>query len=166
MSETIYNRADELGRKIYIIAESDLNDSRVVRAPELGGYGLSAQWNDDFHHAIHSILTRESEGYYQDFGRIEHLAKAFKEGFVYSGQRSLYRKRRHGNSSRFLDSPRFVVFSQNHDQIGNRPFIRLTVVLGFEALKLAAGMVILSPFYSIVIYGRGIRRNSLVPLFL
>ena len=166
LSETIYSRANELGRKIYFIAESDLNDSRVVRAPELGGYGLSAQWNDDFHHAIHSILTRESEGYYQDFGRVEHLAKAFREGFVYSGQRSRYRKRRHGNSSCSIPSRCFVVFSQNHDQVGNRPFgDRVTSLLGFEALKLAAGLVLLSPFIPLLFMGEEYGETAAFPLF-
>jgi maltooligosyltrehalose trehalohydrolase len=167
LSEAIYRRAEELDRKIYIIAESDLNDSRVIRAPELGGYGLSAQWNDDFHHAMRSILTGESEGYYQDFGRVEHLAKAFKEGFVYSGQRSLYRKRRHGNSSLSIPSHRFVVFSQNHDQVGNRPFgDRLTSVLGFEALKLAAGLVLLSPFIPLLFMGEEYGETAAFPYFV
>ena len=167
LSETIYCRAEKLGRKIYIIAESDLNDSRVIRAPELGGFGLSAQWNDDFHHAMRSILTKESEGYYQDFGRVEHLAKAFREGFVYSGQRSQYRKRRHGNSSRSIPSHCFVVFSQNHDQVGNRPFgDRLTSVLGFEALKLAAGLVLLSPFIPLLFMGEEYGETAAFPYFV
>lgn len=167
LSEAIYRRADELGRKIYVIAESDLNDSRVVRAPELGGYGLSAQWNDDFHHAVHSILTKETQGYYQDFGKVEFLAKAFKEGFVYSGQRSEYRKRRHGNSSRSLPSHCFVVFSQNHDQIGNRPLgDRLTVTLGVEALKLAVGLVMLSPFTPLLFMGEEYGETAPFPYFV
>jgi maltooligosyltrehalose trehalohydrolase len=167
LAEAISRRAEELDRKIYIIAESDLNDSRVIRAPELGGYGLSAQWNDDFHHAMRSILTGESEGYYQDFGRVEHLAKAFKEGFVYSGQRSLYRKRRHGNSSLSIPSHRFVVFSQNHDQVGNRPFgDRLTAVVGFEALKLVAGLVLLSPFIPLLFMGEEYGETAPFPYFV
>ncbi|MGC8659509.1 MAG: malto-oligosyltrehalose trehalohydrolase [Desulfomonilaceae bacterium] len=167
LAENVYGRADELGRKIHVIAESDLNDSRVVRAPELGGYGLSAQWNDDFHHAIHSILTEETQGYYQDFGKIEFLAKAFKEGFVYSGQRSEYRNRRHGNSSRSIPSPCFVVFSQNHDQIGNRPLgDRLTTLLALEALKLAAGLVILSPFTPLLFMGEEYGETAPFPYFV
>ncbi len=167
LSETIYCTAEGLGRKIYIIAESDLNDSRVVRVPEMGGYGLSAQWNDDFHHAMRSILTGESEGYYQDFGTVEHLAKAFREGFVYSGQRSRYRKRRHGNSSRYIPSHCFVVFSQNHDQVGNRPFgDRLTSLLGFEELKLAAGLVLLSPFIPLLFMGEEYGETAAFPYFV
>ena len=83
-------------------------------------YGLDAQWNDDFHHALHTLLTGEQTGYYADFGRVEQLAKAWREGFVYSGEYSPYRRRRHGSSSRDIAAERLVVFSQNHDQVGNR----------------------------------------------
>ncbi|MGC8604492.1 MAG: malto-oligosyltrehalose trehalohydrolase, partial [Desulfomonilaceae bacterium] len=167
LSETIYSRAQKLGRKVCIIAESDLNDSRVVRSPELGGFGLSAQWSDDFHHSVHAILTGESQGYYQDFGKVEFLAKAFKEGFVYSGQRSQYRKRRHGNSSRCIAPHRFVVFSQNHDQVGNRPLgDRLTAVLDLEALKLVAGLVMLSPFTPLLFMGEEYGETAPFPYFV
>lgn len=167
LSETIYERAEGLGRRVYVIAESDLNDSRILRPTEQGGYGLSAQWNDDFHHALHSILTREKHGYYQDFGTVECLAKAFTDGFVYSGQRSEYRNRRHGNSSRSIPSKCFVVFSQNHDQIGNRPFgDRLRANLSLEALKLAAGLVILSPFIPLLFMGEEYGETAPFPYFV
>ncbi|RJQ45455.1 MAG: malto-oligosyltrehalose trehalohydrolase [Nitrospiraceae bacterium] len=142
------------GRKHYLIAESDLNDSRVIRKRDKGGDGLDAQWCDDFHHCIHTILTGESDGYYIDFGTMEHLARSLKEGFVYSGRYSEYRKRNQGNSSSDLPAEQFVVFSQNHDQIGNRMLgERLSGLLPFESLKLAAGIVLLSPFVPLFFMG-------------
>ncbi len=136
----------ESGREFYLIAESDLNDPKVVRPNGQGGYGLHAQWNDDFHHAVHTLLTGEHEGYYADFGLPDQLETAYREGFIYAGQHSAYRKRRHGASSADLAPEKFVVFSQNHDQVGNRMLgERLSALVPFEALKLAAGLVILSP---------------------
>ena len=150
----LHRQADQLNRRIYVIAESALNDIRVIDPPERGGYGLDAQWNDDFHHALHTLLTGEQTGYYQDFGEFQQLVKAFREGFVYSGEYSDYRRRRHGNSSRGIPAQRFVVFSQNHDQVGNRMLgERLSALLSFEALKLAAGAVLLSPFIPLLFMG-------------
>ncbi|MGH9805152.1 MAG: malto-oligosyltrehalose trehalohydrolase [Candidatus Acidiferrales bacterium] len=147
LADAVHNRAEELGRHIYVIPESDRNDSTVVRARAAGGLGQDALWNDDFHHAIHALLTGERNGYYRDFGKVEHLAKALREGFVYSGQYSAYRRRRHGNSSADLPARQFVVFGQNHDQVGNRMGgERLSQLVSFEALKVAAGIVLLSPY--------------------
>jgi maltooligosyltrehalose trehalohydrolase len=144
----------ELNRRVHVIAESDLNDSRIVRPRELGGYGLDAQWNDDVHHAIHTLLTHEKFGYYEDFGSAEQLAKAYSEGFIYSGQYSTYRQRRYGNSSREIPARRFVVCAQNHDQVGNRAFgERLASIANYEKLKLAAGAVLLSPFIPLLFMG-------------
>ena len=86
LAQAVHEFAEQSGRKIYLIAESDLNDVRYIQPAESGGYGLDAQWSDDFHHAVHALLTGEQSGYYLDFGGIEHLGKAFEEGFVYSGQ--------------------------------------------------------------------------------
>ncbi|RJQ56819.1 MAG: malto-oligosyltrehalose trehalohydrolase [Nitrospiraceae bacterium] len=142
------------GRKFYLIAESDLNDSRLTRRNEQGGYGLDAQWNDDFHHCVHTLLAEEKDGYYADFGEVSHLVKSMREGFVYSGGYSEYRKRNHGNSSRDIPAHQFVVFSQNHDQVGNRMLgERLSNLVSFEALKLAAGIVLLSPSIPILFMG-------------
>ena len=91
-----------------------VNDTRVIRPPELGGYGLDAQWNDDFHHSLHTLLTREREGYYVDFGVFQHMAQAFSEGFVYSGHYSVTRNRRHGNSSRGVPPVKFIAFDTHH----------------------------------------------------
>jgi maltooligosyltrehalose trehalohydrolase len=154
LTHAVHGEAKRIGRRIYLIAESNLNDARVIRPPEAGGYGLDAQWNDDFHHALHVLLTGEKVGYYRDFGELDHLAKAFREGFAYSGAYSAYRKRRHGNSSRDIPACRFVVFAQNHDQVGNRMRgDRLSCLVKFEALKLAAGVVILSPFIPLLFMG-------------
>jgi maltooligosyltrehalose trehalohydrolase len=147
-----YNRRS--GKRCYLIAESDLNDAKIVRSRDLYGYGHDAQWNDDFHHAVHALLTRENSGYYQDYGSVAHLAKAMQEGFVYSGQYSRYRRKAFGNSSREIPANRFVVFTQNHDQTGNRMRgDRLTVLTPFESLKLAAGVLLLSPFIPLLFMG-------------
>ncbi|MGH9736648.1 MAG: DUF3459 domain-containing protein, partial [Candidatus Acidiferrales bacterium] len=109
---------------------------------------------DDFHHSLHTLLTRERTGYYESFGSIEHLAKAYRSGFVYSGQRSAYRKQQYGNSSLDVPARRFVVFAQNHDQVGNRAAgDRLSTIVSFERLKLAAGAVLLSPFVPLLFMG-------------
>ncbi|MFQ5846252.1 MAG: malto-oligosyltrehalose trehalohydrolase [Candidatus Methylomirabilales bacterium] len=145
---------ERIGRHVYLIAESDLNDTKLIRSRELGGYGLDAQWNDDFHHALHTLLTGEHAGYYRDFGTLAHLAKAFAEGYVYSGQYSIYRRRRHGNSSKSFPAQKFVVCAQNHDQVGNRMLgERLSQLVSFDTLKLAAGVVILSPFIPLLFMG-------------
>lgn len=142
------------GRRAYLIAESDLNESKVIRPAEEGGFGLDAQWSDDFHHALHALLTGERTGYYQDFGKLSHLAQAYAESFVYSGQRSAYRGRPHGDSAADLPPSRFVVCAQNHDQVGNRARgDRLGALLPFEARKLAAGATLLSPCLPLLFMG-------------
>lgn len=154
LAERVDDFSDRVKRKFYLIPESDLNDSRVLRPRELGGYGYHAQWNDDFHHCLHTLLTGESQGYYLDFGRIEDLVKSIREGFVYSGQYSRYRNRRHGNSAKDQPARQFVVFAQNHDQIGNRMGgERLSALVSFEALKLAAGAVLFAPFIPLLFMG-------------
>lgn len=159
--------AERQNRKIYLIAESALNDSRLIRSRELGGFGLDAHWNDDFHHALHTLLTGERSGYYRDFGRLEHLAKAFREGFVYSGQFSAFRMRRHGNSSRDIPAKRFVVFTQNHDQVGNRmKGERLCSLLSFEETKLAAGILLLAPFIPLLFMGEEYGERAPFPYFV
>lgn len=154
LSQSVHEFARGSARQVHLIAESDLNDVRYIQPADSGGYGLDAQWSDDFHHSLHTLLTREQSGYYMDFGRLQHLKKALEEGFVYSGQYSAYRRQRHGNSSRNIPAQQFVVFDQNHDQVGNRLFgDRLSTLVCFEALKLAAGIVILSPFIPLLFMG-------------
>lgn len=154
LADAVHEQAEKLNRRVYLLAESDLNDVRLINPPELGGFGLDAHWLDDFHHALHSLLTGECAGYYQDFGEVRHLAKAFREGFIYDGGYSPFRRRRHGSSSRHIAAHRFVAFAQNHDQIGNRMFgERLSRLVSLEGLKLAAGVVILSPFIPLLFMG-------------
>ncbi len=154
LGEAVHDEAARLGRQVVVIPESDLNDVRIINPPETGGYGLDAQWNDDFHHALHTLLTGERNGYYQDFGNMAHLETALREGYVYSGQYSTYRKRRHGISSKERPAQQFVVFSQNHDQVGNRMLgERLSSLVPFEKLKLAAAAVLLSHFTPLLFMG-------------
>jgi len=143
-----------LGRSLILIAESDLNDPRVVRSPELGGYGFDAQWNEDFHHALHAVLTGEREGYYQDFGAIADLAKALTRGLIYDGCYSLHRRRRHGRPATGLSGHRFVGCLQNHDQVGNRAMgERISHLLPPERLKLGAALVMTAPFIPMLFQG-------------
>jgi maltooligosyltrehalose trehalohydrolase len=167
LAETVKRFADGAGRCIHLIAESALNDTRLIRSPDLGGFGLDAQWNDDLHHALHALLTGERQGYYCDFGRFDHLLKALREGFVYDGQYSEYRQRRHGNSSRCIPAQRLVVFAQNHDQVGNRmQGDRLSRIVPFEALKLAAGIVLLSPYLPLIFMGEEYGETAPYPYFV
>jgi maltooligosyltrehalose trehalohydrolase len=141
-------------RKAYLIAESDLNDVRLINPRNMGGYGLKAQWLDDYHHSLHALLTGEKQGYYLDFGTTVHLASSLENGFVYSGQYSRHRHRSFGNSSRTRPARQFVVFSQNHDQVGNRALgDRLSQNLSLAKLKIAAAMVLLSPYIPLLFMG-------------
>jgi len=154
LAEAVHRIARQEGRVLHVIAESNLNDPRVIEPAAVGGFGLDAQWNDDFHHALHTALTGERDGYYQDFSGVEHLAAAWREGFVYAGQRSLFRRRRHGRSSRHCEGSQFVVFAQNHDQVGNRALgERLSALVSLEALKVATASVLLSPCLPLLFMG-------------
>ncbi|MEX0270335.1 malto-oligosyltrehalose trehalohydrolase [Leptolyngbyaceae cyanobacterium UHCC 1019] len=154
LAEKVADLSQQLGRKLYLTAESDLNDVRVIRPQAVGGYDIDAQWCDDFHHALHTLVTGEQHGYYQDFGRVEDLAKSLREGFIYSGQYSLDRHRCHGNSSIAEPAEQFIICSQNHDQTGNRILgERLTQLTSFEGLKLTAAVVLLSPFVPLLFMG-------------
>ncbi len=154
LAENVAELSQQDGRRRYLIAESDLNNPRIIRSPDKGGYGLDAQWSDDFHHALHALLTGSDIGYYQDFGTCEHLAKAYRDTFVYDWKYSPHRQRFHGSSA--LDCPltQFVVCIQNHDQIGNQMLgERLFQLISFESLKLAAGAVLLSPYIPLLFMG-------------
>jgi maltooligosyltrehalose trehalohydrolase len=154
LGDAVREEATRLNRRVHLMAESDLNDPRLIRSKELGGMGLDAQWADGFHHALRVLLTGERSGYYQDFGEIDQLAKGFREGYVYSGEYSKYRGRRHGASAGDIPADRFVVFSQNHDQIGNRMLgDRPEARLCLEDLKLAAAAVIFSPHIPLLFMG-------------
>jgi maltooligosyltrehalose trehalohydrolase len=144
----------EVGRHLIVIAESDLNQPRIVAAREAGGYGLDAQWNDDFHHALHTMLTGETAGYLADFGSIAQLAKCVTRGFVYDGTYSKSRRRTHGRPVIGLSAHRFVVFMQNHDQVGNRAMgERLGHLVTVEQLKISAALLMTSPFVPMLFQG-------------
>lgn len=146
LAERVEELSDALGRPLHLVAESDLNDTRVIRPREEGGFGHHAQWCDDFHHALHALVTGEDQGYYADFGRISHLAKAFAQGYVLDGCWSDFRKRRHGDDPFSRPPEQFVFCSQNHDQVGNRMLgERLTGLVSPEALRLVAAVTILAP---------------------
>ena len=154
LSTAIDEFAATSGRHVYLIAESDLNDARFVLSRDAGGYGLHAQWNDDFHHALHSLQTGERIGYYEDFGSLGHLERSVRQGYVYTGEYSRYRHRRHGNSADAIHPSQLVVFSQNHDQVGNRMRgERSSTLLTFEAQKLSAGLVLLTRYLPLLFMG-------------
>jgi maltooligosyltrehalose trehalohydrolase len=143
-----------LSRHVVIIAESDLNDPRVIHRPEVGGFGLDAQWNEDFHHALHAVLTGERNGYYCDFGRLSDLAKVLSKGLVYDGRYSAYRRRRHGRPATGLPGHRFIGFLQNHDQVGNRAAgERTSHLLSPGQLKIGAALVLTAPFIPLLFQG-------------
>lgn len=167
LAEELHGRERSLGRPVHLIAESDLNDVRVILPPERGGYGLDAQWNDDFHHALIALLTGERSGYFADFGSFGQVVKAFGEGFVLSGDYSLFRRRCHGSSSRECPPGRLVVFSQNHDQVGNRrrgdrSHERLTPA----QLRLAAAAVLFSPCLPLIFMGEEYAEPAPFPYFV
>jgi maltooligosyltrehalose trehalohydrolase len=166
LKEHVQNLSAQEKRKLNVIAESDLNDSRLLHLPVRGGYGLDAQWSDDFHHALHVLLTNESTGYYGDFGTVEDLGIAIRDGWRYSGRYSRFRKRRHGNSPLGISPDHFVVFSQNHDQVGNRAGgERLAALVDFEGAKLAAGVTLLSPFVPLLFMGEEYGEKRPFPYF-
>jgi maltooligosyltrehalose trehalohydrolase len=167
LSEAVQREASRLDRQMFLIAESADNNTRLIQSRERGGYSLDAQWNDDFHHCLRTLLTGERRGYYQDYGTLAQLAKAYREGFVYSGEHSEFRCRRHGSSSRDIPACRFVVFAQNHDQVGNRMCgDRLSESASFEDLKLAAGLVLLSPYLPLLFMGEEYGETAPFPYFV
>jgi maltooligosyltrehalose trehalohydrolase len=154
LATAVHDESERTGRTLWLIAESADNDPRVVSAQALGGLGLDAQWNDDFHHAVHVALTGERAGYYGDYGGAADVARAMDQGFVYQGQPSRFRGRRHGGPSVALAPSRFVQFVQNHDQVGNRAEgERLSTLVKPEQLRLAAALVVLAPGVPLLFMG-------------
>jgi maltooligosyltrehalose trehalohydrolase len=144
----------DLGRDFVLIAESDLNDPRIVRPERLGGFGLDAQWSDDVHHALHAVLTGEKQGYYEDFGSLADLASALTSPYVYAGRYSRHRRRRHGKSAREIPASRFVVYLQDHDQIGNRAAgERISHLVNHNRAKIGAALIVLSPYVPMIFQG-------------
>ena len=142
------------GRRCYLAAESDTNDPRVVQPVSSGGRGFDAQWMDDFHHSLYVLLHPEGWKNYKDFGGIEQLAKAYAQGFVHTGEYLGFRHRRHGASAAGISGEKFIVFNQNHDLPGNRPGgERLPSLVGMDTLRLAAAVVLLSPYIPMLFMG-------------
>jgi maltooligosyltrehalose trehalohydrolase len=146
----VCERVREQSPRALVIAESGLNDPRVIRPPELGGFGCDGQWADDFHHALRVLLTGERDGYYEEFGQVADLAKAFARPFVHDGGYSTFRRRTFGAPAGDRPPEQFVVFDQNHDQVGNRAFGDR---LRDEARPLAAFCTLLSPFTPMLFMG-------------
>src|SRR3954463_7090719 len=143
-------RVHELSPHALVIAESGMNDPKVVRSPEAGGWGCDATWADDFHHALRVLLTGDREGYYAEFGEVAQLAKAFHRPHVHDGTWSSFRKRRFGAPADDVRPEKFVVFSQNHDQVGNRAYGER---LPEQARPLAAFCTLLAPFTPMLFMG-------------
>jgi len=163
----VHAEAKQEGRHAFVIAESDLNDITVITSTSKGGYGLDGQWNDDVHHALHSLVTGERQGYYEDFGTLDHVAMGFRKHFVYSGQYSYHRQRRHGNSAAHLPPSSFIVFAQNHDQIGNRAKgDRLSTLIPHAAQQVVSASILLSPFLPLLFMGEEYGERSPFQYFI
>ena len=155
-----------MGRRLIVTAESDLNDPRLIGSPAIGGYGLDAMWSDDVHHALHTVLTGESNGYYEDFGSIAQLAQALTRGMVYDGVYSRHRRRRHGRAARNARGSQLIAFLQNHDQVGNRARgDRLTHLVSSDRLKVGAGLLLTSPFVPLLFQGEEWGASTRFPYF-
>ncbi len=157
LSARVTNLSATVGRRLSLIAESDLNNPTIVRPIEANGFGMDAQWSDDFHHALFTLLHVESDqtkGYYSDFGEFECLAKSLKDMFVYDGVYSEYRQRKHGRPVDSLSAHHFIGFIQNHDQVGNRATgDRLEHIVGVPRTKMALGIVLTAPFVPMLFQG-------------
>jgi len=152
-----------LGKKLVLIAESDLNDPRVVRSREAGGYGMDAQWSDDFHHSLFTMIYNKEpgRGYYDDFGTMEDLVASLKRVFVYGGDYSGYRQCTHGRPVEGISAHRFLGYIQNHDQVGNRALgERLEHLVGLDAAKVALGLVLMAPFVPMLFMGEEFAASS------
>jgi maltooligosyltrehalose trehalohydrolase len=143
------------GRHKTIIAESDLNDPRIVTPVSAGGFGMDAQWSDDFHHAVHAVLTGEKQGYYQDFGSINDIARALTRVFVYDGRFSEFRRKHHGRPVYNICRHKFLAYIQTHDQVGNRALgERLNHLTSPDLAKAGAALMLLSPFVPMLFQGQ------------
>jgi maltooligosyltrehalose trehalohydrolase len=156
----------QVGRPLWLIPESDLNDPRLVRSREAGGFGLHASWSDDFHHALHAALTGERDGYYEDFGGLAPVARALERVYVYDGAYSAHRGRRHGRRATGLPGTRFVGYLQNHDQVGNRARgERTSHLLSTGRLAVGAALVLTAPFVPMLFQGEEWAASTPFPYF-
>lgn len=167
LADAVRLEGERLNRRVYTIAESSLADPRLISPQEVGGIGIDGQWCDDLHHAIRTELTDQRSGYYADYHGFPDIVKAYRDGFVQDGCFSEYRGRRHGQPADHIDPIRLVVCSQNHDQVGNRLLgERLTELVSFEALKLAAATVILSPCQPMLFMGEEYAETARFQFFI
>lgn len=154
LKKSVETLNEETGRHHFLIAECDLNDVRYINPYEKGGYNMDAQWCDEFHHALHALVTNEQDGYYSDFGDIEQLVKSYNHAYVYDGIFSPFRKKIFGTQTTGQPGHKFVVFAQNHDQTGNRMLgKRLSTLTSFEMQKVIAAIYLLSPFVPMLFMG-------------
>ena len=154
IADGFHAEAARAGRQAWLVAESDLNDPRVIQPKQVGGLGMDAQWSDDFHHALHAVVTGNRRGYFGDFGRLADLGKAIASGFVYDGQHAPHRRRRHGAPSVAEPGDRFVAFIQNHDQVANAyQGRRIGQVAGLDRQKLAAAILFSAPVLPLLFQG-------------
>ncbi len=154
LNEAIDSHCEKTGKKFHLIAESGYNVPKVLMPTTQSGYGFDAQWLDDFQHAVFAPLTGEHEGYYANYGKLRDLMEVLSDAYVYVGGEHEYKRRRPDESYRHIPADKFIVFAQNHDQVGNRLLgDRLTSISGFEAAKLAAGLVLLSPYVPLLFMG-------------
>lgn len=167
LSDQARELAAQTGRRFHVIGESDINDPRVLRPREQGGLGLDAQWADDFHHGLHAYLTGERTGYYADHGTLEVLARTYRDAYAVSGQYSRFRGRRFGARADDRPGEQFVIFTQNHDQVGNRPRgDRLPTLVDFETLKLVAGLMLTAPYVPMLFMGEEYGETAPFPFFV
>ena len=154
LSREVEDLSASVGRPLFLIGETDLNDPRFVTPREANGYGLDAQWSDDFHHSLYTLLVHEPFGYYEDFGTIEQLATTLRQVFLYDGRYSRFRKHRHGREVHKISYHRFLGYIQNHDQIGNRALgERVQHIVGTQKARLAAAVVMTAPFVPMIFMG-------------
>jgi maltooligosyltrehalose trehalohydrolase len=161
LGERFHEQANRLGRQAWIIAESDLNDVRVIQPRSVGGYGLDAQWHDEFHHSVVSYMAGADRGYLRGFGQLQDLQKVITQGFVYDGRYSVYRGRHFGSSSKDEPGEKFVDFIQNHDQVANTAQgRRLSELVSLEPYKLAVALLLCSPYLPLLFMGEEFAENA------
>lgn len=162
-----HEEASRFHKSVHVVAESNQNDARRLFRQDGMGFGLDAQWNDDFHHCVHALLTQESDGYYQDFQQpLPQLEKVLNQVFAFDGNFSQYRGKNHGVPAGVFSSDRFIVSIQNHDQIGNRPLgERLSQLVAPNHLRFAAALMLLSPYNPLLFMGEEYGEASPFPFF-
>ncbi len=172
LAEAVDEESKRSSRNLLVLGEDNRNDSRLVRSRAEGGTGLHGVWSDDFHHALHTLVTKERQGYYRDFGDLLELERAFSERFAYGGRYSPFREHSYGRPARDLPADRFVVFAQNHDQIGNRlrgdrlsTLARNDTLARPGALRMVAMAVLLSPYVPLLFMGEEYGELAPFPYF-